>query len=114
MIEKLTSIIMLLRGLDVGFNGLTEPPGNAGAWLVVAPSGQADRFYNLSREEPLQFQILVKHPTPNGAIVNIDAIKDTLERFGIEAYTQPSQVERDEKRALYTALFRTIIEKEGN
>lgn len=114
MINTLTGIMTMLQGLEIGFSGLVEPTGNNGSWLVITPSGEPDRFFNHSREEPMQFQILAKHSNQLTAIQHIDAIKDALEYFGIETYTQPSKVEQDEKRSLYTALFRTKITKGAN
>lgn len=114
MITTLTDIMTALQALDVGFAGIGEPSGNNGAWLRITPSGVSDYHYDTARVEPLQFQILVKHSNELTAIAHIDTIKDALEAMDIMTYVHPNFIDKDEKRALYSAMFQTKIYKGVN
>lgn len=82
--------------------------------LRLAPSGNGARFFDASRDEPVQLQALVKSANQLTAINVLDIVKDALESIDIQTYVQPNFVEQDEKGYIYTAIFQTTLHKGVN
>ncbi|MGF3141257.1 hypothetical protein ACQV2S_01150 [Facklamia sp. P13064] len=113
MQEKIEELITLINSLNLFakciVGNLSQEDRSIS--LIVAPSGSIDRFLDSNRVESFAFQILAKSPNQKEIIQALDTIKDELERNGVETTTLPNYVQRDGKSTIYTAIFKTSIEK---
>lgn len=102
--------IMRVTGLTTVKIGLL-PLDERSACIRLMPSGNGPRYYNGAREQTMLFQVLVKSPDQLEALTQCQAVTDELEQLGMETYTEPNFLQKEQQSYIYQASFQTMIHK---